>query len=103
MHEMNFAISSSVHAQRDLAFQIPVSFCSVLNFTPRAKISPKISDLAPKVTQNLRRPGKRPRPKLSALVTTQSDTALIEIEKNEGLTKKKKIASIRKHKQKHKM
>ena len=40
MHEMNFAISSSVHAQRDLAFQIPVSFCSLLNGVTEIDVSP---------------------------------------------------------------
>ena len=45
------------------------------------------------------RPAKRARPRLSALVS-QSDTALIEIDKQAGceLTKKKKMANIRKHK-----
>ena len=45
------------------------------------------------------RPAKRARPRLSALVS-QSDTALIEIDKqaNCELTKKKKMANIRKHK-----
>ena len=44
-----------------------------------------------------KRPAKRARPRLSALVATQSDTALIEMGPDK-LTKKKKMANIRKHK-----